>query len=238
MARRRSPGGEVSSSEQMFTCSSFADALAQATDETIDDVRKAIRSALNVVIKRVKTMTSSEIRKKYNVPAAILNERLKVFSARINELEAELVVGGRSIPLSYFGMRAASGTRRMSVGLVKTDRGMRGQLKTRTTKRRSEGMVSFEVIKGQRTTLKSAFVAVMPSSGHIGVMRRGAGAIKKRSQMKGAKHRQALYEHKVVSIASMFKHAEVNDAVVAMIDADLDRVFQQQMNYYLNVRQP
>lgn len=235
MARRSYSGGEFSTSTQMFTCTGFADALAAATDETIDDVRSAIRSSLNKVTRSIKTLTSSEIRKIYNVPAAVLNDRLTVFSARIHNLEAELVVGGRSIPLSYFGMRAASGTRRMSVSLEKGKRGIRGKLKTSTTKRRSAGMVSFEVIKGKRTTMKSAFVAVM-KSGHIGVMQRGKGVIKKRAQMKGIKHRQALYEHSVISIASMFERAEVNDAVVALVDTMLASQFDAELNYYLNVR--
>jgi len=225
------PGGEYSYSAQAFTCQGFADALSAATDETLGATQSAIRSALNKVIKSVKSLTSTEIIKKYNVPKAILDDRLTIFAAKVQQLEAELVVGGRSVPLSYFGMRASSGNRRTTVKVVKTDRGPRGRAITSTT-RRSSNSISVEVVKGKRTVLKSAFIAVM-RSGHIGVMRRGPGVIKARSKSLGAKHRQAIYEHSVVSIATMFNQADVNASVVAKIDADLERTFLHELEFYM-----
>ena len=217
----------------MFSCSGFAEALATATDETIGDVRKAIRSALNKMISKVKTLVSSEIRKIYNVPTAILNDRLMVFSARIQQLEAELTIGGRSIPLAYFGMKASVGNTSLSVKVKNTERGPRGVLKSTVRKSFAESKITVEVIRGHRTTMaKSAFVAVM-KSGHIGVIHRGPGTIKARSASKGIKHRQAIYENAVVSIATMFRKAEVNDAVVAKIDADLEALFWHELEYYL-----
>jgi hypothetical protein len=216
----------------MFTCSGFATALDEATKETMGDVRAAIRSALNKMVSQIKTLVSSEIRKIYNVPAAILNDRLTVFSSRIQNLEAELVIGGRSIPLSYFGMKASVGNTRMSVGVKNTAKGPRGSLKSTIKKSFVASSVSVEVIKGRRTTLaKSAFVAVM-RSGHIGVMHRGPGSIKSRSGSKGAKHKQALYENAVVSIATMFNQVGVNDAVVAKIDAELEQLFMHELEFY------
>jgi hypothetical protein len=232
MARTSGPGGEVTTSTQTFSCTGFADALDAATSETIGDVRAAIRSALNKMVSRLLTLVSSEIRNVYNVPAAILNDRLKVFSARIQNLEAELVIGGRSIPLSYFGMKASVGNTRMSVKVKNTERGPRGQLKSTVKKSFVESSISVEVIRGRRTTLaKSTFVAVM-KSGHIGVMHRGSGTIKSRSASKGVKHRQQIYENAVVSIATMFNHVGVNDAVVAKIDAELEVLFIHELEFY------
>lgn len=219
-------------STQSFTYSGFAEALEQATEETIGDVKAAIRSALDKMIAKVKTLVSGEIRNTYNVPAAILNERLTVFTARIQNLEAELVIGGRSISLSYFGMKAIEGNMRKSVSIKKTGKGYRGQLKTTVKRSFAESSITVEVIKGRRTTLaKSAFVAVM-KSGHVGIMHRGPGAIKSRSASKSEKHKQALYENSVVSIATMFTQVGVNDAVVAKIDAELERLFWHELEFF------
>jgi len=206
--------------------------MEAATEETIGDVKAAIRSALNRMLGKIKTLVSGEIRAIYNVPLAILNERLTVFSARIQNLEAELTIGGRSIPLSYFGMKATKGTSRSSVSLTKTKNGVRGKLNTQTMKRSAAQEITVEVIKGRRTTLaKSSFVAVM-KSGHIGVMHRGPGEIKSRSKFKSVKHKQAIYENAVVSIATMFNQVGVNAAVVAKIDAELEQLFWHELEFY------
>jgi len=226
---------EYSSSTQMFTCTGFKEALAAATEETIGDVKAAIRSTMNKVIKSMKSLTSAEIRKVYNVPKRVLDDRLSVFAARMNSLEATLVIGGRSIPLSYFGMRAVAGNRRVTVGIVKTDKGIRGKAKTQIMKRTpaSQG-VSVEVIRGKRTTLSSNAFAVVMKSGHIGVMHRGAGSIKSRAASRSVTHKQAIYENAVVSIATMFNRADVNAAVVAKIDNDLEQTFWHELEFYLN----
>lgn len=232
MAKVSAPGGDRTFSTQAFSCSGFAEALDAATEETIGDVKAAISSALTKMVKGVKTLVSGEIRAQYNVPRAILDERLTLYSARIKDMVAELVVGGRSIPLSYFGMKATRGGSRSSVSLVKTARGVRGQLKTQTMKRSAKQSITVEVIRGRKTTLaKSAFVAVM-KSGHIGVMHRGVGAIKSRSKSRGEKYKQAIYENSVVSIATMFTQVGVNDAVVAKIDAELERLFWHELEFY------
>ena len=226
---------DYSAGTQMFSCHGFKEALDNATEETIGDVKAAIRSTMNKVIKGVKALTSAEIRKIYNVPKAILDERMSIFTARMSDLEATLVIGGRSISLSYFGMTAIAGNRRVTVSLSKTDRGTRGKAKTQVLKRSpaSQG-VSVEVIRGRRTSLsKSAFVAIM-NSGHVGIMHRGPGSIKSRASSRGMKHKQALYENTVVSIATMFNRAEVNDAVVAKIDSDLESTFWHELEFYLN----
>ncbi len=232
MAKASAPGGERTFSTQAFSCSGFAEALDQATEETIGDVKAAIRSSMGNMLRLVRTLVSDEIRKKYNVPRSILNERLEVLAAKVQDLEAELVIGGRSVALSYFGMKATEGNMRKSVSITKTDRGYRGKLKTTVKRTFAESKVTVEVIKGRRTTLKkSAFVAVM-KSGHVGIMHRGAGVIKSRSASKSIKHKQALYENSVVSIATMFKDVGVNDAVVAKIDAELERLFWHEMEFY------
>lgn len=226
---------DYSSKTVSFTCDGFKEALDTATEETIGDVKAAIRSAMNIVIKSVKTLTSAEIRQIYNVPKKVLDDRLSVFAAAKNDLEATLIVGGRSISLSYFGMIANKGNSRTTVSIAQTKRGIRGKAKTTMMKRnKGEQGISIEIVRGRRTTLKnSAFVAVM-KSGHIGIMHRGPGVIKSRAGYKGEKYKQAIYENSVVSIATMFQRANVNAAVVAKIEADLEAKFWHELGFYLD----
>lgn len=208
-----------------FTCSSFAEELNAATEETIGAVRSAIKSAINKVSVSAKALASSEIRNVYNVPKAVLDQRLEVLRARVENLEAEIVFGGKSISLSYFGARQITSSR--SITRKKGEFVSKGLFvgPTRRGKDLSAG-VSVEVIKGRRTLLKSTFMAQM-KSGHIGVMERIPGKMMKK------KKKQAIREKAVVSIASMISKAEVYDHVVQKIDEDLEQKFLHELDYYL-----
>ncbi len=193
-----------------FTFQGFQEALDTATAETIQDVRAAIRSTMNKVVKSAKSLTSAEIYKVYNVPKAILDQRLELFTARINNLEAELRVGGKSVSLSYFGARQFRGTRVIT------------RAKVTTRKRASEFQgVEVEVFRGKRTQLKSAFFQRF-KSGHLGILTRTG------------KGRYPVLVKSAVSIASMFNRVEINDAIVRKIDEDLERVFWHELEFYLN----
>jgi hypothetical protein len=194
---------------QMFTCTGFKEAMDAATEETINDVKAAMRSAMNKVISSVRTLTSAEIRKIYNVPKNILDARLTMFTARINNLAAELVIGGKSISLSYFGARQFTRNRVIT--------------RTKGTQRKSaykfQG-VEVEVIKGRRTQLKSAFMQTF-KSGHVGILiRKGKG-------------RYPVNVKAAISIASMFEQIDINDAIVAKIEADLEAKFMHELEFYL-----
>lgn len=200
---------EDSFKSQMFSCTGFKEAMDLATDETTGAIKAAMRSAMNKVIKSVRSLTSAEIRKIYNVPKNILDARLTMFTARMNNMEAELVIGGRSVSLSYFGARQFAKKR------VTTRKGM-------TTRKRSASFqgTEVEVFKGQRTQLKSAFMQTF-KSGHIGVLTRTS------------KSRYPVLVKSAVSIASMFEHAGINDAIVAKIDADLESTFMHELEFFL-----
>jgi hypothetical protein len=200
---------ESSFKSQMFTCIGFAEAMSTATDETSGAIKAAMRSAMNKVVKSVQSLTSSEIRKVYNVPKNILDARLTMFTARMSNLEAELVIGGKSVSLSYFGARQFAKKR------VTTRKGM-------TTRKRSSSFqgTEVEVFKGQRTELKSAFMQTF-KSGHIGVMTRTSKA------------RYPVMVKSAISIASMFEHVGINDAIVAKIDADLEATFLHELEFFL-----
>lgn len=202
-------GREDTSKKLSFTCVGFAEALDQATEETIADVRKAMVSAMGKVLKSVRTLVSSEIRKRYNVPKAVLDARLDLFEGRIRDLQTVLTIGGRSVSLSYFGAK-------------QTNRNTVTTRKGTSTKKRSAAFqgVTVEVIKGRRTELKSAFMRTF-WTGHIGILRRTG------------KGRYPIIVKSAVSIASMFEHVDINEAVVAKIDADLEATFEHELQFFL-----
>lgn len=193
-----------------FEVRGFKETLDAATEETIQDVKAAIRSTMNKVVKSVKSLTSDEIRKVYNVQKSVLDQRLELFTARINNLEAELVVGGKSVSLSYFNARQFRGASVIT----------RAKVTTRKRVSKFQG-VEVEVFKGQRTQLKSAFMQRF-KSGHLGILTRTS------------KSRYPVLVKSAVSVASMFSQVGINDAIVRKIDEDLERVFWHELEFYLN----
>ena len=193
-----------------FEVQGFKEALDAACEETIQDVRAAIRSTLNKVVKSTKSLTSTEIRKVYNVPKAILDQRLELFTAKISQLEAELVIGGKSVSLSYFNARQFSGASVIT------------RAKTATRKRASKFQgVEVEVQRGKRTQLKSAFMQRF-KSGHLGILTRTS------------KSRYPVLVKSAVSLATMFNQVGINAAIISKIDADLERVFWHELEFYLS----
>ena len=225
---------EYSAKTVTFTCSGFEEALTAATEKTLGDVRAAIRSTLNKMTSQMKSLTVSEIIAIFNVPRTVLNDRLKVFQARMNDLEAELVISGKSIPLPYFGARQV-GQRTVTTG--RSNQGLK------TTRRRSSksmvgpsfsGGVEVQITPGRTTVLKSAFLAAM-KSGHVGVFRRGPGVMKSRSKYGHNKHSAKIYEQAMVSIASMVEGAHgIHDKLVARVDAKLEELFWHELEFFLN----
>lgn len=200
---------EDTSKTMSFSCKGFADAMQQATEETIDDVRSAMSSAMNKVLKSVKTLVSTEIRKRYNVSKAVLDERLDLFEGRIKNLQAELTIGGKSVSLSYFGARQTLGNQSIT--------------RTKTTLKKSHAAnqgVQVEVIKGRRTLIKSAWLQQL-WTGHVGILKRMG------------KGRYPIMVKSAISIASMFEQTDINDAIVAKIDEDLERVFWHELEFYV-----
>lgn len=215
-----------------ITCTGLAESMEQATEEIRREVAKAISSALNKMTAQLKTLASSEILQSYNVPRKILNERMNVFRARMNDLEAEIVFSGKSIPLPYFGAKQIDGRRVVSgnskVGL-------------RTTKRRGQrgfvgpgfsGGVEVQIKPGQTTVLRSAFIAQM-KSGHVGVFRRGPGMMKARDKGKRTKHSAKIYEQAMVSIATMVDGTlNIREKLVARIDERLEAIFWHEFEFF------
>ena len=192
-----------------FTCQGFTEAFDAALQEDVQAVRRAARSAINKVSRSVKSMTSAEIRKLYNVPKSVLDDRMSMIEAKVNELVATLTVGGKSVSLSYFGARQFAGAK------VITRKGVTARKRVS----KFQG-VSVEVERGKRTQLKSAFMQRF-KSGHVGILRRVG------------KGRYPVAVKSAISLASMFDKVDVRAEVVRKVEADLERVFWHELEFYL-----
>lgn len=101
----------------------------------------AASAALNRTIRSARTEISREIRTVYNIKAADVSNAIAIKQATKTDLTATLYVKGKSLALKLFSPR-------------QTGTG-----------------VSIEIKRGNRKTLRSTFLAIMPS-GHQGVFER------------------------------------------------------------------
>jgi len=178
-------------------------------------VRRAAASALKKVSASALSTASAEIRAVYNVKKSDLDPRIKIRPPGTDDLTAVIIVSGKGISLSYFGARQFAVNRTIS----RTGKG----LKVKTRKRSAQFMgVEVEVEKDKRTQLRSAFLAQMTKSGHIGVMRRVG------------KKRLPIQEKQVISLASMIQKSDVQPAVLEKVQAAWDTTFPHELEYQLS----
>jgi hypothetical protein len=108
--------------------------------------RKAAALAINDAAKSVKSAASRDIRGKFNIPKNRLDPRIRIGRATPDRLQAAVTMQAAPIPVSQFGARPVTVTRRPL---------RRG--------------VSVAILKGaKRKRLKGAFLQTM-KSGHVGV---------------------------------------------------------------------
>ena len=65
----------------------------------------AARRALNTILRKAKTQTSKDIRKRYNIKARDLNKRIRTINATNRNLQAVLLIKSGKIPVYYFGAK-------------------------------------------------------------------------------------------------------------------------------------
>lgn len=186
-------------------------------------VNAAMRSTLARVAKAAISTASTEIRNIYTIKKSDLDPRMNLTMQ--GEDQAKITVSGKGISLSYFNAKQFT----LNKTITRSRKDGKASLATKTRKKSYAFQgVAVEVIKGRTTQLKSAFMAQM-RSGHIGIMHRWANG----KLMKGKK-KAAIGEKGVVSLAMMIRNANVQPAVLAKVQADWDKVFQQQLDYQLS----
>lgn len=174
-------------------------------------VRPAVRLALNDSGRQGNTAGKAEIRKKWNLTAAFVNERVGI-SAFANEQDLSLTIQatGRPVDLTHFGARWVKGNR------VLTRQGAR--IPTRKEKKTGGGGVFYEAQKGVAGHLPSAFIATVTagkSDTHVGVFSsvKGEYYTPRLGKYAGKKGRSKIYKKVVISIPSMFEQAAVFEAI-------------------------
>lgn len=176
-------------------------------------VEKAAALGINDTVRQVRTATSQEIRKTWNVKAGDLAKKIKaVKMARNGDLNAIIEARSESFSLSYFGAKSFQGK------LVQT-RNMGRKLKRVS---RKQG-VFVTIKKGEaQTHIPQGFMAAVRAgkgdSYHIGVFER-----------KG-KDRLPIVERRVITLASMFAKPEVQKAAAEKVNEVWPRRFQHHLD--------
>jgi hypothetical protein len=196
-------------------------------------VRQAARAAIDRATKSGKTIVTKEITDVWNVKKRDVDERIKLYPPRMDDLKGIIEVGGKAMSLSYFGARQIMGaTVRSRVGKeIKTGKITRGMLKSGPLPR---GIV-VQILKGKDTTLlRNAFLAKVSSGksgSHVGVYHRLG------------KKRLPIEEKNVISLGSMINgkiginsmvdKPEVMKRIVDRITERWMTEFPHQLEYYL-----
>ena len=185
-------------------------------------VKKAIRATLDRAAQSGRSIASEEVRKVWNVKKSDLDARIKITSARIDNLRAVISIGGKGMSLSYFGARQIMGASvRSRVGKnLKTGKVTRGM---KAAGPLPQGVVA-QILKGKDTVLlRNAFFAKVTagkSGSHIGVYHRLTSK------------RLPIHEKNVISVASMVNKPEVMQPVINRIQERLTAEFPRQLDYF------
>lgn len=132
------------------------------------NVKIATSRAINHTIAKTRTAVSKEIRSIYRMAASDVRDATEVRKANTSTLTAYLMASASPLSLSKFNPVQNRGniqTRRIG--------GKRGGFASTRLRRAGVSGVTIEVVKGQKTTIASAFVRIF-GSGKATVMARGA----------------------------------------------------------------
>lgn len=166
------------------------------------EFNKGVSRALNRTIMKVRTEASRSIRKNYKLPAKEVKKHTKLKRSRPNYLVAEIVYGGRPIPLKHFKPRQTA--KGVSVNIT-----------------------------GTRKTIRSAFIATMPS-GHIGVYARGKyggsrGFVFRKNRVRTHGHDLPITELMTTSVPIM----AANNDVVKQVTQTANDMFPKRLEHEL-----
>lgn len=170
-------------------------------------VKPAARMALNDTGRQATTAAKGEIRQRYNLTAALINQRVWVGHYASNDNQTfELAAGGRSIDLTHFGARWVRGNRVVTRAGAKTFKRSRGT-----------GGVFYEAERGKPGHLPQGFIARVKAGksggSHMGVFVRKGDA------------RLPIVKKNMISVASMFDRDDVQEAVRKVVETKFPERF-------------
>ena len=170
-------------------------------------VKPAARMALNDTGRQATTAAKGEIRKRYNLTAAMVSERVWVGHYASNDDQTfEVVAGGRSIDLTHFGARWVRGNKVVSRAGSKTYKRSRGT-----------GGVFYEAERGKAGHLPSAFIARVRAG-------KSGGSHMEVFVRKGDE-RLPIVKKNMISVGSMFNREDVQEAIRKIVETKFPERF-------------
>lgn len=183
----------------------YDEALALFGTKKVD---KAQGRSLNLAARKGRTEAGRLIRKRWNIKAKDVNQRLTAAAkAKPGQLSAEIVARSRPFSLSYFGAKYYRGT---TVQTRKVGR--------RLKRASGRSGVYVQIFRGgPQTHLPHSFMTGL-SSGHVGVFERIGKA------------RLPIREERTITVASMFQQEQVYDPTVKLIGKVWQDEFVRQLS--------
>lgn len=177
----------------------------------------AARRALNTILRKAKTQTSKDIRKRYNIKARDLNKRIRTINATNRNLQAVLLIKSGKIPVYYFGAK-------------QTDKG-----------------VFARIFRNKpRTFYKGAFIAPYANQNpedeqDLSVFYRASLARQNKSNWKNklvkekprrVYHGLPIVKQVNVSAVQMFNTAAESN-IVTLVQSELKKEYNKELKFYL-----
>jgi hypothetical protein len=200
-----------------FVTARFDDGLKTYLDR-IDpkNVPKLTSRTMRRTIDTVKTEASSTIRDDYNIKKADLDPNMKVKYANPGDLKAVITVSGKPITLLYFGAKQLTAQNQV---ISRTG----GKQLKRASRTLQQG-VTFEILKGQKKTLKNAFISFDPRLNRLVIWRRVGS------------HRYPVKSINMVTIASLFANKKTLAAMLKKVKDEGQKIAAQEFNFMMNGR--
>ena len=171
----------------------------------------ALAGSINDLSKAVITETSQQIKQRYSISTARVKPNIKI-TARATKTRprAEIIFKRRPPGLQHYKPVE------ITMAGIKRTMGKHGVVARKMKRSKSTRGVSVEVKRGEKKTVKGAFLATMPHGG-VGIWRI------KRGEKKGLKR---LYGP---SIGGMFTAIGGKDIAQKIIDERIEKVFMRQV---------
>lgn len=145
----------------------IADIKKEYSHLSDDTLHQAISRALNRTASMTKTKVNGEIRQKYNISAARINNELKTRNSTAKTLLAAIVSNGAPLSLNQFQAKQVGTT-----GTTSFDRkGVASSRLNRKSRTNAKKGVTAVIRKGQEINIPTAFIQV--ANGGITVFARG-----------------------------------------------------------------
>lgn len=192
-----------------------------------DLLRQATSRALNRSASSGRTLSNSEIRRKYAVSASVLQNIIRNTNSTSRNLEASIRASGAPLSWNYFGAKQEqpSGTTSFN------RRGVASSRLNRKARSNAVRGVSATILKGQSVNLPTAFIQV--ANGGLTVFARG----RNKGGGEGfefSKPRLPIGNITTLSVPMMFANEDILTPTTKRVIEVLDSRITHELNYLLS----